>query len=180
MKDIYTLVVSDSGKKIVDVVKTNEKGFKKSLENMVLWFLHEETGRLVPYGDISSGVKLLDIKKGKGWIEAVIQEKEAAETVPPEGENSKAVIPDVIDRLGMTIRERAEKLPEGSYTTHLFKSGPLKIRKKTGEEAVELILAENRDEIIYESADLIYHMMVLFQAENIEFKSVLNELEKRM
>jgi phosphoribosyl-ATP pyrophosphohydrolase len=180
-----TLIISDSGKNIVDVVKTNEKGFKKSLENKILWFLHEETGRLIPYGEISGGVKLLDIKKNNEWIEAVIEgEEKSADSYGEKksGETgiSETVIPDVIQRLELTIRERSEKLPEGSYTTHLFKSGVSKIRKKTGEEAIELILAENRDEIIYESADLIYHMMVLFQAEKIEFKNVLKELEKRM
>ena len=185
MKDIFTLIITDSGKNIVDVVKTNEKGYKKSLENKILWFLHEETGRLIPYGEISEGLKLLDIKKEKDWINAVVEADEkspgsSGEKVSCESGNSEIVIPDVIQRLECTIRERSEKLPEGSYTTHLFKSGVSKIRKKTGEEAIELILAENRDEIIYESADLVYHMMVLFQAEKIEFKNVLKELEKRM
>lgn len=180
MKDFYTLIISDSGKNIIDVVKTNEKGYKKSLENKVLWSLHEDTGRLIPYGEISGGLKLLDIKKEKNWIEAVIEGDKKVSLHPETDDVSKAVIPDVIKRLEKTIMERSETLPEGSYTTHLFKSGISKIRKKTGEEAVELILAENRDEIIYESADLIYHMMVLFQAENIEFSNVMNELEKRM
>lgn len=180
MKDLFTLVIFDSSKNILDIVKTNEKGFKKSLENKILWFVHEETERLIPYGDVSKGVKLLSIRKGSTWAEAVIEGESTAGDEAEQSGESRSLIPDVIERLGKTIKERSEKLPEGSYTTHLFKSGLSKIRKKTGEEAVELILAENRDEIIYESADLIYHMMVLFQAEGIEFSNVLNELEKRM
>ena len=180
MKDLFTLVISDSSKNILDIVKTNEKGYKKSLENKILWFVHAETDRLIPYGDVSTGVKLVSIHKGKDWIEAVVEGDAGSRDAGEKSGDSSAVIPDVIERLGKTIKERSLKLPEGSYTTHLFKSGLSKIRKKTGEEAVELILAENRDEIIYESADLIYHMMVLFQAEGIEFSNVLNELEKRM
>ena len=180
MKDLMTLIILDSGKNITDVVQTNEKGFKKSIENKILWFIHRETGRLIPYGDVSEGMKISEIRKGKDWIEAVTE----GDSAPGKPENGREItgahIPDVIERLGKTIKERSEKLPEGSYTTHLFKSGLSKIRKKTGEEAVELILAENADEIIYESADLIYHMMVLFQAEGIEFSNVLSELEKRM
>ncbi len=175
-----TLIISDSSKNIIDIVKTNEKGYKKSLENKILWFVHEDTERLIPYGDISTGLRLREIKKGKDWVEAVVEGDSSLDKSSGKGEALEAAVPDVIERLGRTIRERSEKLPEGSYTTHLFKSGLSKIRKKTGEEAVELILAENRDEIIYESADLIYHMMVLFQAENIDFSNVLNELEKRM
>ena len=175
-----TLIICDSGKNIIDVVKTNEKGFKKSLENKILWFVHEETGRLIPYGDVSEGMKISGIKKGKNWIEAVAGGDIQADKRKELDKTPDAAVPDVIERLGRTIKERAEKLPEGSYTSHLFKSGLSKIRKKTGEEAVELILAENTDEIIYESADLIYHMMVLFQAEGIEFSNVLRELEKRM
>ena len=86
---------------------------------------------------------------------------------------------DVLLSLEQVILDRMKTLPEGSYTTHLFNSGGEKIRKKTGEEAVELILAKNRDEIVYEAADLIYHMMVLLSHEGISIKSVLSELSNR-
>ena len=175
-----TLIICDSGKNITDVVKTNEKGYKKSLENGILWFVHEETGKLIPYGDVSEGIKISGIKRKGSWIEAVTAESIQGEIGKEDSAGADAAVPDVIEHLAATIRERAEKLPEGSYTTHLFKSGLSKIRKKTGEEAVELILAENRDEIVYEAADLIYHMMVLFQAEGIDFSNVLSELKKRM
>ena len=75
--------------------------------------------------------------------------------------------------------KRKRELPDGSYTTHLFQSGADKIRKKTGEEAIELILASSRGEIIYESADLIYHMLVLLLSEDISIDEVLAELGKR-
>ena len=180
MKDLITLIICDSEKNIIDVVKTNEKGYKKSLENGILWFVHEETGRLIPYGDVSEGIKITGIKRKENWVEAFTAESLQGEKEIGSGTGFAAAVPDVVESLAATIKERAEKLPEGSYTTHLFKSGISKIRKKTGEEAIELILAENKDEVIYEAADLIYHMMVLFQAEGIEFSNVLGELKKRM
>ena len=85
----------------------------------------------------------------------------------------------ILGKLEQVIHKRKIELPEGSYTTHLFKSGAEKIRKKTGEEAIELILANSKNEIIYESADLIYHMMVLLESEGISFSSTLKELAKR-
>ena len=71
-------------------------------------------------------------------------------------------------------------MPEGSYTTHLFEKGEEKIRKKTGEEAIELLLARERSDIVYEAADLIYHMMVLLEVKEIPIGEVLGELESRM
>jgi phosphoribosyl-ATP pyrophosphohydrolase len=77
------------------------------------------------------------------------------------------------------IKERKANRPEGSYTTHLFNSGIEKIRKKTGEEAIELILARRREDIAYEAADLIYHLLVLLEAEDIDLGEVLEELSRR-
>jgi phosphoribosyl-ATP pyrophosphohydrolase len=85
----------------------------------------------------------------------------------------------VLEELAAVIRERREKMPEGSYTSYLFKEGAEKIRKKTGEEAVELILARGRDEIVYEASDLIYHLLVLLEAEGIPLEEVLQELRGR-
>jgi len=70
-------------------------------------------------------------------------------------------------------------MPEGSYTTHLFTKGPDKIRKKTGEEAVELILARTEDELLSEAADLIYHLMVLLETENLSIADVISVLHSR-
>jgi phosphoribosyl-ATP pyrophosphohydrolase len=86
---------------------------------------------------------------------------------------------EILTLLEAIIKERREAMPEGSYTTHLFESGLDKIRKKTGEEAVELILAEGREEIAHESADLIYHLLVLLEAAGVPLQAVLEELQNR-
>lgn len=86
---------------------------------------------------------------------------------------------DVLERLEAIVRERRQSMPEGSYTTHLFASGAEKIRKKAGEEAVELILAGSRDQIVYEAADLLYHLCVLLVSEGISYSEVCGELRRR-
>ena len=86
---------------------------------------------------------------------------------------------DILTRLNALIAERRETMPSGSYTTHLFESGPSKIRKKLGEEAVELILAQEPTDVIYESADLIYHLQVLLRALDIEWSDLIGELARR-
>ena len=86
---------------------------------------------------------------------------------------------DVLDLLTTTIAARKRELPPGSYTTYLFEQGVDKIKKKAAEEAVELVLAAAESEIVNEAADLIYHVLVLFAAHEIDFERVLLELQRR-
>ncbi|MFP4267629.1 MAG: phosphoribosyl-ATP diphosphatase [Spirochaetaceae bacterium] len=85
----------------------------------------------------------------------------------------------VFEELEQTVMERKYTLPEGSYTTHLFNAGEEKIRKKTGEEAVELILASEDERIVSEAADFIYHLMVLLAFRDIPLSAVCGELSQR-
>lgn len=85
-----------------------------------------------------------------------------------------------LEKLKQVIAGRRRDLPEGSYTTLLFTKGEDKIRKKTGEEAIELLLATTHKDIVSESADLIYHLMVLLEVKDIPVGEVLAELEGRM
>ncbi|MCD6398108.1 MAG: phosphoribosyl-ATP diphosphatase [Spirochaetaceae bacterium] len=194
---ILPLVIKDRQGQILEVSLSNEKGFKKSLERGHLWHIHKETGRLLPYSEES----LLNISEHKTWYEAILSvgkdhndlheqrdlfnsiNDNQSDTQNEMSDNfivgSEDGITNVIAVLEQLVLERKLKLPEGSYTTHLFESGAEKIRKKTGEEAIELILASSRGEIIYEAADLIYHMLVLLVSEDITFTEVLEELGNR-
>ena len=86
---------------------------------------------------------------------------------------------NVLDPLTTTIAARKRELPPGSYTTYLFEQGVDKIKKKAAEEAVELVLAAAESEIVNEAADLVYHVLVLFAAHEIDFDRVLLELQRR-
>ncbi len=80
------------------------------------------------------------------------------------------------------IGKRKEEMPEGSYTTYLFTEGVDKILKKVGEEAAEVIIAaKNRDaeELKWESADLLYHLLVLLQEQELPLQEVLTVLKER-
>lgn len=80
------------------------------------------------------------------------------------------------------LKERKEKLPEGSYTTHLFRRGLDKIAQKVGEEAVETVIASKNDdqkEFLYESSDLLFHLMVLLTERGNSLSELVAELESR-
>ncbi|WP_054692147.1 bifunctional phosphoribosyl-AMP cyclohydrolase/phosphoribosyl-ATP diphosphatase HisIE [Syntrophomonas palmitatica] len=90
--------------------------------------------------------------------------------------------PAILYELYSVIMQRQEQRPEGSYTSYLFNKGLDKILKKVGEESAEVIIAaKNREksEVIYESADLIYHLLVLLVEQGVQLSEIFTELESR-
>ena len=80
------------------------------------------------------------------------------------------------------IERRKREMPEGSYTTKLFTKGINKISQKVGEEAVETIIeATNgtQEQLLYESADLIYHLIVLLTEKGLRIEDLARELKAR-
>ena len=80
------------------------------------------------------------------------------------------------------LQQRKNDMPEGSYTTYLFSKGRDKILKKVGEESTEVIIggkANDKNETVYEIADLAYHLMVLMVDMGISVKNIQKELASR-
>jgi len=187
--DRKPVVVCNSAGEPIEVAETSRKGFQKSTEQGVLWVLDAETSRLLP---LPPEAPLVSIVERQSFYRAVVDTKAEVDSgAAPAREGqagaglSAAAAADsgrseLLQRLQQVIAERQTAMPEGSYTTHLFREGPDKIRKKTGEEAIELILARTEREIISESADLIYHMLVLLQATGLRIEAVLDALSQRM
>lgn len=91
---------------------------------------------------------------------------------------------EVLDELFSTIESRAEELPDGSYTTTLFthEKGENYVLEKIGEEATETILAakdDDREELLSESADLVYHLLVLLAMKGASLDDLRDELKGR-
>ncbi|MBS0416213.1 MAG: bifunctional phosphoribosyl-AMP cyclohydrolase/phosphoribosyl-ATP diphosphatase HisIE [Proteobacteria bacterium] len=80
------------------------------------------------------------------------------------------------------IEKRIVQSPQGSYTARLFAEGPKRIAQKVGEEGLEVALAavaETNDKVVSESADLIFHLLVLLRSRGLSFESVIAELQSR-
>jgi phosphoribosyl-AMP cyclohydrolase / phosphoribosyl-ATP pyrophosphohydrolase len=89
---------------------------------------------------------------------------------------------EVIGALSRLIHDRNVERPEGSYTAKLLNDGIDRILKKVGEEAGEVIIAaknHKQEEILWESADLLYHLMVMWEAEGVQPAEVARELAGR-
>jgi phosphoribosyl-ATP pyrophosphohydrolase/phosphoribosyl-AMP cyclohydrolase len=104
--------------------------------------------------------------------------------IRPDGTTVPAVDPGghLLTRLAATIAARATERPADSYTVKLLDRGVPKVSQKVGEEAVEVVIAANAEEagrLASESADLLYHLLVLLRARGVELDDVLRALEAR-
>ncbi len=85
-------------------------------------------------------------------------------------------------KLESVIAQRATEKPEASYTARLLDKGVQRVAQKVGEEGVELALAgaaQGEDKVIEESADLLFHMLVLLRARGVTLSQVVRQLESR-
>ncbi|MGJ8618818.1 MAG: phosphoribosyl-ATP diphosphatase [Methylophilaceae bacterium] len=89
---------------------------------------------------------------------------------------------DILNRLADLLEQRKDANPDSSYVAKLYAKGMDGILKKVGEEATETVIAAkggNKDEIIYETADLWFHTMVMLAKAGLKPQDVLDELARR-
>lgn len=99
-----------------------------------------------------------------------------------DGEEPVAPELSFLARLEAIIRQRDHERPAGSYTAELFESGLKRIAQKVGEEGVETALAGaggDKDELLNEAADLVYHLLVLLRARGLKLSGVVTSLRAR-
>ena len=80
------------------------------------------------------------------------------------------------------IEQRRREMPEGSYTTSLFRDGLNRMAQKVGEEALEAVIeavAGNDERLVYEASDMLYHLIVLLTSKGLRIEDVANELAAR-
>ncbi|SPJ27418.1 phosphoribosyl-ATP diphosphatase [Falsiruegeria mediterranea] len=88
----------------------------------------------------------------------------------------------ILHDLAAIIDSRKGADPDGSWTAKLLAKGPEKCAEKFGEEAIEAIIAaakDDRENLTYEAADVLYHLLVMLAARDIPLDDVLNELARR-
>lgn len=89
---------------------------------------------------------------------------------------------NALEQLAEVVRERRDADPRDSWTAKLLQGGRQKCAKKFGEEAVETVIAGaagDRKALISESADTLFHLLVLLEANNVAIHEVLDELDRR-
>ncbi|WP_421703500.1 phosphoribosyl-ATP diphosphatase [Aliiroseovarius sp.] len=87
-----------------------------------------------------------------------------------------------LETLEATIQARIDADPDSSWTAKLLSKGPEKCAEKFGEEAIEAVIAavkNDRENLTYEAADVLYHLMVMLAARDVPLADVLAELDRR-
>ncbi len=169
----------------------NEEAYRKTLETGKMTYYSRERKKLWTKGETSGNyqyVKRLKIDCDKDSILAKVSQIGAAchtgnrscfYTDLATDEYTQRNLFEVLDTTYETIRERKENPKDSSYTSYLFAMGLDAISKKLGEEALDLIIAArnpDREDIKFQSADLVYHLMVLMAELDLTWNEVLEQL----
>lgn len=192
-KGLVPAVVQDAHtKEVLTVAYMNKESLVKTIESGETWFYSRSRQELWHKGATSGHTQKVVAIKTDCDQDALVVE------VLPDGpachngtttcftevvqQNTEVGSVEMIAKLVSVIEKREQEMPVGAYTTYLFDKGIDKICKKVGEEATEVVIgAKNRDaeEVKWEAADLIYHLLVLLQEQKVSIYNVLHVLKKR-
>jgi phosphoribosyl-ATP pyrophosphohydrolase/phosphoribosyl-AMP cyclohydrolase len=165
----------------------NQEAFDKTLETKKVTFFSRSKSRLWTKGEESGHfLHLVDLKLDCDNDSILIKANPVGPTCHTGtdtcwGETNKQEY-GFISQLEAVINGRYEDRSEKSYTSYLFEKGINKIAQKVGEEAVEVVIEskDNNDDLFKnESADLLYHLLVLLRAKNISFDEIIQVLKER-
>ena len=180
--------------KVLMMAYMNEESYNKTLETGLMTYWSRSRNKLWTKGEESGHfqhVVSLTIDCDKDTMLAkVVQEGPACHTghetcfftplVEKEGDTANPLT--VLQDVYATILDRKANPREGSYTNYLFDKGIDKILKKVGEECTEIVIAAknpDKEEIKYEIADFLYHVMVLMAERGVTWEEIMEELARR-
>src|SRR6056297_2578799 len=196
-KGLIPAIVQDANTKdVLMLAYVNETSFKKTLESGETWFYSRSRQELWHKGATSGNTqKIEDIYYDCDQDTLLILVKPAGpachtgktscfyrKLAESKDKKERYDKDEIINMLYNLIKSRKNELPEDSYTTYLFEEGIDKILKKIGEESSEVIIAaknEPQNELVYETADLIYHLMVLLVEKEVNLDQIKDELSER-
>jgi len=121
-------------------------------------------------------------QEASGSVEPAPETDEAWQTIGFPNTRPPVPLGRTLELLAEIINRRNTERPEGSYTTYLFTKGVDKILKKVGEECAEVIIAaknNSAEELCYETADLLYHLLVLLEERKVDLRQIAEELNSR-
>ena len=182
---IPAIVQDARTREVLTVAYMNKEALQLTLEQRETYFWSRSRQQLWHKGETSgNSQKVIKVSLDCDQ-DAVLVEVEPSGPACHTGAYScfgaEPEIEGVLQELYALIEERKEQRPEGSYTAYLFNSGLDKILKKVGEEATETIVAAKNTDggLISETADLIYHLLVLLVERGVTLDEISRELKSR-
>ena len=190
---VVPVVVQDTRGEVLTLAYMDREALRRTLETGYAYYYSRSQGRVRIKGEVSGNVqrvKEIKVDCDSDALLLVVEQKGAACHTGNYscfyrklGEPERVLPMDysltILRELEELIRKRREEPVEGSYTSRLFREGRERIYKKFGEEAVEVLVAETREGLIYETADMLYHLLVLLAYNDVSLGEVMAELRRR-
>ena len=189
MNGLVPAIIQDAEtKKVLMLGYMNREAYDKTVETGKVTFFSRTKNRLWTKGETSGNfLNVVSIKNDCDNDSLLIQVRPDGPvchtgTDTCWGETNEVSPLMFLSELQDFIEKRHEEMPEGSYTTSLFKDGLNRMAQKVGEEALEAVIeAVNgaNDRLIYEGSDMLYHLIVLLTAKGLRIEQMVEELKIR-
>ena len=184
---VPAIIQDASTKNVLMLGYMNEEAYEKTLANGKVTFFSRSKQRLWTKGEESGHfLELVDLKNDCDNDTLLISVKPIGPTCHKGSDTCWGMDNDrgfgFLSTLETVIKDRKENQAEDSYVASLFKKGINKIAQKVGEEAVEVIIEakdDNEELFLDESADLLFHYLILLQAKGFKLNDIVNVLENR-
>ncbi len=166
----------------------NEEAYNKTMETKLVTFWSRSRKALWTKGETSGNfLHLVDIKEDCDHDALLVKAHPdgptchtGADTCWGEANEQNPLL--FLSELNDFIEKRRQEMPEGSYTTSLFRDGLNRMAQKVGEEALELVIEATNgtnERLIYEGSDMLYHLIVLLTSKGLRIEDMAAELAER-
>ena len=189
MQGLIPAIIQDADtQKVLMLGYMNEEAYEKTVETGKVTFFSRTKNRLWTKGESSGNfLEVMSIKNDCDNDTLLIQVHPTGPvchtgTDTCWGEKNESNPLTFLSELQDFIEKRHEEMPEGSYTTSLFRDGLNRMAQKVGEEALEAVIEAvngTNDRLIYEGSDMLYHLIVLLTAKGLRIEQMVNELKER-
>lgn len=201
---IPAIVQEEKSGQVLMLAYMNRESLERTLSTGETWFYSRSRQELWHKGatsgytqkvkqifyDCDADTLLIQVEqKGKACHEGYyscfhyrLNQDQTVEVLEDKKEAGGIFLGKILEELYQIILDRRKTRPEKSYTTYLFNEGLDKILKKVGEEAAEVIIAaknQSSSETVYETSDLLYHLLVLLVEQGVTLEDIAKELSSR-
>ncbi len=185
---VPAIIQDDKTKNVLMLGYMNQEAYNKTIETGKVTFYSRTRQKLWTKGEESGNfLNVVSIKNDCDNDTLLIQVNPVGpvchtgtDTCWGETNNMNPML--FLSELQDFIEKRHQEMPEGSYTTSLFKDGLNRMAQKVGEEALEAVIEAvngTDDRLIYEGSDMIYHLIVLLTAKGLRIEDMARELMER-
>ena len=189
MNGLVPAIIQDATtRKVLMLGFMNKEAYEKTVETGKVTFYSRTKERLWTKGEQSGNVlNVVSIQNDCDQDTLLIQVHPTGPvchtgTDTCWGEKNEANPLLFLSELQDFIEKRYQEMPEGSYTTSLFKDGLNRMAQKVGEEALEAVIEAvngSNERLIYEGSDMLYHLIVLLTAKGMRIEDMASELQQR-